>query len=951
MKILLVFTLLAGVLFGQGQPSSTLQLQTPPPSGVQTVSAFTVGNQGNSNYCYWVVAVYPGGMANPLTSSCVARSAATLNSSNYNTISWTLTTGATGYWVIRSTSNNFPATGTVAVNTTVLSSTTATLNDQSNTLHAFTYSPMAVANATFTLFNTGPFVFPNVVGDTAYNITFFADLPAASIKKGILYVVYDSPSPTTCSGGGGVGTPSLCLSNGVTWIPMATSVSGGTTTIQTNGVSNTSQNPVNFTNSATFNGLTFTQTNPAGGIVQLGATGTLDNSGLTGGSLYVRTNQANTYGAGLKQTFVSNGTTAGVNLGSASGDPSSRADGDLWYDNTKFTLNTNWTGIIGRYPYVLSSLTPVGGNCLTWVSNSSWSIGQTPCGAGSGTVTSFSSGSLAPYFTASVASPTTTPSLTFTANTFSADNILGNFTSGTAVPSTQIIPTCANDGIHALVYASHTLVCAALTTGGAGTVTSVGFTGGLISVGTPTTTPAFTVAGTSGGIPYFSSSSTWASSGVLGANLPLFGGGAGSSPIAGTRSGNTTTVVTTTGAQTSGNCVQIDASGNHIASGAPCGSSSGGSVFDGSAVQSNSFSATPTVSLANVSVRSPTRIEMGTLTGNVTSVTFTNVPSQGGAKFSMVWSQGGGGNTVTYGGTVVGNCVVDPTAGVTTTQLFEVTASGAAISGTGCTTDNTGVEGGPEAGTAPGASGTGKFWRYVDPTTHAPTWKTQAGIFNALIANTCSGSDFVNSINSSGVVTCSTPAGSGNVSNSGTPLIHQIGVWTAATTIKGIAVGTTDKPLVGATGADPAFSNLTITNPASSSTTLTVASGGSLITTGANSLTLATTGTTVASIPSGTVVIPQTLVTGATALGTSAIGGNSCATTVTSAATGVTTGDVILFTPSADISSVTGYGAASTDGLVIYPFPTSGNVNFKVCNTTGTSITPGAVTINFKVLR
>ena len=66
--------------------------------------------------------------------------------------------------------------------------------------------------------------------------------------------------------------------------------------------------------------------------------------------------------------------------------------------------------------------------------------------------------------------------------------------------------------------------------GGSGTVTSVGFTGGLISVATPTTTPAFTVAGTSGGIPYFASASTWASSGVLAANALVVGGGAGVAP-------------------------------------------------------------------------------------------------------------------------------------------------------------------------------------------------------------------------------------------------------------------------------------------------------------------------------------------------------------------------------------------------------------------------------------
>ena len=67
-------------------------------------------------------------------------------------------------------------------------------------------------------------------------------------------------------------------------------------------------------------------------------------------------------------------------------------------------------------------------------------------------------------------------------------------------------------------------------TAAAGTVTSVSFTGGIVSVATPTTTPALTVAGTTGGIPYFSSASTWATSATLGANLLVFGGGAGVAP-------------------------------------------------------------------------------------------------------------------------------------------------------------------------------------------------------------------------------------------------------------------------------------------------------------------------------------------------------------------------------------------------------------------------------------
>ena len=65
-----------------------------------------------------------------------------------------------------------------------------------------------------------------------------------------------------------------------------------------------------------------------------------------------------------------------------------------------------------------------------------------------------------------------------------------------------------------------------------GTVSSVAqsFTGGIISVGgSPITTSgtlALTVAGTSGGIPYFSSASTWATSAALTASALMIGGGA-----------------------------------------------------------------------------------------------------------------------------------------------------------------------------------------------------------------------------------------------------------------------------------------------------------------------------------------------------------------------------------------------------------------------------------------
>jgi hypothetical protein len=74
--------------------------------------------------------------------------------------------------------------------------------------------------------------------------------------------------------------------------------------------------------------------------------------------------------------------------------------------------------------------------------------------------------------------------------------------------------------------------------GSAGTVTSVGWTGGVVSVATPTTTPAFTVAGTSGGVPYFSSATAWASSNALTQYGIVYGGGAGGAP-ASTAAGTT----------------------------------------------------------------------------------------------------------------------------------------------------------------------------------------------------------------------------------------------------------------------------------------------------------------------------------------------------------------------------------------------------------------------------
>lgn len=90
---------------------------------------------------------------------------------------------------------------------------------------------------------------------------------------------------------------------------------------------------------------------------------------------------------------------------------------------------------------------------------------------------------------------------------------------------------------------------------------------------------------------------------------------------------------------------------------------------------------------------------------------------------------------------------------------------------------------------------------------------------------------------------------------------------------------------------------------------------------------------------------------GTSAMGTSAISSGTCATVVTTAATGVATTDVIVYTPNTDPTAVTGYGPSASGSLYIWAYPTANNVNFKVCNNTSGSITPSALTLNWKVTR
>jgi hypothetical protein len=90
---------------------------------------------------------------------------------------------------------------------------------------------------------------------------------------------------------------------------------------------------------------------------------------------------------------------------------------------------------------------------------------------------------------------------------------------------------------------------------------------------------------------------------------------------------------------------------------------------------------------------------------------------------------------------------------------------------------------------------------------------------------------------------------------------------------------------------------------------------------------------------------------GSVAFNPSSIPSGDCSSAVDGGtATGVATTDVIIWNPSGDPESLTGYAPDTDGGLYIWAYPAADHVYFKACNNTADAIDPDSITINWMVM-
>lgn len=299
-----------------------------------------------------------------------------------------------------------------------------------------------------------------------------------------------------------------------------------------------------------------------------------------------------------------------------------------------------------------------------------------------------------------------------------------------------------------------------------------------------------------------------------------------------------------------------------------------------------------------------------------------NSATASGLEYGTCGSGGGAGDVTAASNFDIDNVVVRSDGTTKGVQASGVSIDDSANLSTAGTV-SVGV-GGSVAGIFESAEGTAPSLSANAFQIYAPTDVAAGGLAYVLPAAASTG--VLLATDSSGVMTLSHVAtsGSGNIARTTSP--------------------TFTTPSLGAATAT-SINGLTIT---SSTGTLTIANGK----TATLSNTLTFTGTDASSVAFGTGgTVAYTIGSGTAALGTSSIGSGACASVVTVAATGVATTDTIGWGFNGDPTGVVGYQPSTNGMLTIIAYPTTNNVNFKICNNLSASVTPGAITLNWRVTR
>lgn len=196
--------------------------------------------------------------------------------------------------------------------------------------------------------------------------------------------------------------------------------------------------------------------------------------------------------------------------------------------------------------------------------------------------------------------------------------------------------------------------------------------------------------------------------------------------------------------------------------------------------------------------------------------------------------------------------------------------------------------------------------------------------------------------------------GTGTITATAAPVAGITGLGTGVATALAINVGSAGAPVVlNGAGGTPSAINLTngtaLPLAGVTDSTSEALGVGTLELGAASDTTIARASAGVATIEG--VTLTRTIASGTQALGTAEIASGACATATDATTAGVATTDVINWGFNGDPTGVTGYAPSANGMLTIVAYPGSGHVYFKVCNNTAAAVTPGAITLNYNVVR